>query len=368
MSHTFNISRCSTVVFNNVEDMIAADQDPLNSCAYGRVNNPTSRCFEEAMATLEHGFKAVTAPSGLSAITMCFMALVRSGGHVLIADDVFGGVKRFAQEVLHRLDIEIEYYRSGHVEDICQRVKSNTQIIYVESPSYFKGRITDIAQLRENVKSGNLAIIADNTWASPCYANPLEQGADISIHSVSKYIGGHSDVVLGVAVCNETTWEKVKLNAFYQGIHVSPDDVYLAWRGLQTLKARMAQLSRSAYQIAYWLTQHPQVLDVYYPALKTHPDHDLWSRLFLGASGRFAIRLSSMTNQEITERLNTMQHFKLGYGWGGYSSLIAPRELPSKESKALNNVTLMLSIGLEDVNNLIDDLEHLLTFKTGVVS
>lgn len=351
------VYRASTILFSTLEKLQHSEENMFDTMCYGRLGNPTTWALEDAITQLEGGFKGVVGPSGLSIIATVLMAYAKPGGHILISHNVYSGVRRFCQEVLGNFNVEVEFYDPNLRNNIEKLFRQNTAFIYVESPGSTDLAIADLPSIINVAKIRDIPVIVDNTWATPLYYKPLKYGADISIQSATKYIVGHSDALLGIAVCTEKSWPIVNRMSFYLGICAGPDDAYLALRGLRTLSVRMERYQKSALQIAGWLKTRPEVERVLYPALKDDPGHAIWKRDYTGASGRFAVKLKKASVKAIATMLDQMEHFGMGFSWGGFESIIAPIFPDQQVQDQKQNVLLRISIGLENPQDLIDDLE-----------
>ncbi len=346
----------STVVFPSLKAFQDSEKNSFETLCYGRLGNPTTWAFEAAIAQLEGGYKGIIAPSGLMIITTVLLAFTKAGQHVLIPESVYGGVRRFCENVLSELNISVEFYPNSINSKMKELIRPNTSLIYVETPTSIDFKMTDLPAITRIAKKSNIPVIVDNTWATPLYYQPLRHGADVSIHSATKYILGHSDALLGIAVCNQKTWPIVKKMSYFLGVSVNSDDAFLGLRGIRTLGIRMQRHQSSALKIAKWLQKQPEVARVYYPALQEDTGYRLWKRDFTGASGRFSIQLKKANYDSIASLLNQLQHFSLGFSWGGFESMIVPVHLNSSKKNLLQETTFCLSIGLEDPEDLIEDL------------
>lgn len=350
----------STVLFDNYEDFLLAGKGQYEGIVYGTDRLPTQRAFEEAMQRLEGGALTRAFQSGINAIINGFLAFTSSGDHILICDNVYGPTRRFCRKVLTRYGVEVGFMPPAVGADIVSLIRPNTKVIFLESPGSNTFEIQDIPAITKIARSKGIVTMLDNTWATPLYLRPFDLDVDISIQSVTKYICGHSDVLLGAVTVNQQyagTFDR-----FYQVMETfaSPQDCYLALRGLRTLEVRLQRHSHSAMMIAEWLQQHELVEQVLHPALASHPQHQLWQRDFSGSSGLFAFLFKKeYTDEEIGNFINTLQHFGLGYSWGGFKSLItAGRYQRSTQSDFSGRTVIRLNIGLEDPEDLITDLTH----------
>ncbi|MDB5892927.1 MAG: cystathionine beta-lyase, partial [Rhodoferax sp.] len=253
--------------------------------SYGRHGLDTHRALEDAVTTLEGGYRTFLAPSGLAAITLVLLSLLSPGDHALVADSVYSPVRRVDQTLLQRLGITLEYFSPGH-DDLATLIRPNTRLLYLESPSSLLYEVLDLPKLAAIARARGVTVVADNTWSGGWFYRPLALGAHISVQAATKYIAGHSDVMQGVVVVDSAALAaQVATTHEALGLSIGADDAYLALRGLRTLPVRLAQHQRHATQVAQYLQQHPQVARVFYPALPDDPGHALWQRDFSGASG-----------------------------------------------------------------------------------
>jgi cysteine-S-conjugate beta-lyase len=351
------VYHASTILFPTLAALEAA---PKARIRYGRRGTPTLFALEDAMTELDGGAGAVVLPSGLAACGMALVACLAAGDHVLITDSVYDPVRDFADRILTTLGIEVEYYDPLIGGGIAKRLRPNTRAVYCESPGSHSFEIQDLPAIALAAHKGGAYVIADNTYGTPLLTKPLALGADIVVHAATKYIGGHSDLMLGVLVANEATVRKVKQTAGLFGQTAGPDDVFMALRGLRTLKARLDRHSASARKVAAWLKSRAEVARVLDPALPDFPSHALWKRDFTGASGMLSFVLArDWPKPALAAMLDHMALFKMGYSWGGFESLILPFEIAKYRSATkwtAPGPLLRLSVGLEDADELIADL------------
>ncbi|CAK1602242.1 unnamed protein product [Parnassius mnemosyne] len=337
---------------------------------YGRSGNPTRNTLEECLAALDGGKHALTFASGLGATTTV-ISLLSSGDHIVSCDDVYGGTNRLFRKVLERLNVETTFTDFTNPEDIKDAIKENTKMIWIETPTNPLLKIVDIAAIVAIAKScGNILVVVDNTFLTPYLQRPLDFGADIVLYSLTKYMNGHSDVIMGATVVNDDTLEeKLRFLQNAMGVVPSPIDCYLVNRSLKTLALRMEQHLKSSYIIAKWLENHPKVTEVLHPGLLSHPQHEIAKKQMSGHSGVFSFKHSGGL-EESRKFLSSLKVFILAESLGGYESLA---ELPSVMTHAsvpekqraelgITDSLIRLSVGLEDTEDLIEDLDQ--AFKT----
>ena len=329
---------------------------------YGRNGTPTSESLTTSIASLYNADGCVLAPSGMAAITTGLMSTIQSNDHILVPDSVYGSTRRFIKEEFPRLNIEYSFYNSRDILNLEKKIKKNTRVIYIESPGTYTFEIVDIEKIVAICKKYNLISIIDNTWATAIYLNPINFGVDIVIEAVTKYISGHSDIMMGAVVANGENLNAIERWTKNSGICVSPDDIYLSLRGMRTLPGRLKQSSDNSIAVAKYLEQLSEVKYVLHPALEQHPDHKLWKKDFKGASGIFAIEFhDNIPLDAVDELADNCQIFGLGASWGGYSSLLSMMDISEsrniKTSYVPSGVYLRIYTGSENIADLINDLE-----------
>jgi cysteine-S-conjugate beta-lyase len=353
------VFRATTMLFQSVADLQQAARGQYAGISYGLHGLPTVTDFQDAMTALEGGHAALAVPSGLTATTFPLLALTRPGDHVLVTDVVYGPTRRFCDNHLTRLGVEVSYYDPSLGSAIEREFRPNTRIVFTESPGSLTFEMQDIPAIAEVAHARGAHVVMDNTWATPLGFRAFEHGVDVSVHAATKYIGGHSDVLLGVIVASAETYPPLHRLWTDMGIAPSSDDCFLGLRGLRTLGLRLRQHQASALRIAEWLRDRPEVREVLYPALPGARGHALWQRDFQAASGLFGVVLQPVAESRIAAMLDGMRLFGMGWSWGGFESLIIPtwpertRTVTTWQS---GGPCLRLAVGLEDPEDLIEDL------------
>ncbi|MGI9406878.1 MAG: cystathionine beta-lyase [Hyphomicrobiaceae bacterium] len=350
------VYRGSTVLFPDVETLKSGGQP----YTYGRRGSPTVRGLEEAIAELEGGARTILVPSGLSAVTSAILALVEAGDHILVTDSVYRPTRIFCDMVLTRLGVETEYYDPLVGGEISGLIRDNTRLVFTETPGSQTFEIQDISAIAGAAKLRGAFTLIDNTWASPLYFKPFDHGADVSIQAATKYIVGHSDAMLGSVTTTEALAEQLIQNIQTLGNCAGSEEVYLGQRGFRTMDVRLARHWESGLTVARWLEGREEVARVLHPALPSHPQHDLWKRDFLGASGLFSILLHDVPDRAVTAMLDDLTLFGMGFSWGGFESLIVPFDpTPYRTATTWDHIgpCLRFHIGLEDPDDLISDLD-----------
>jgi cysteine-S-conjugate beta-lyase len=355
------VFHASTILHPDVAHMEGADARRFDDVVYGRIGTPTQFALEEAMAAMEGGARAVAVCSGAAACYVALFAYLQGGDHALLPDTVYGPVRGLASAFLARFGVAVDYYDPLIGAGIEALIKPNTKVIYLESPGSVTFEVQDVPAIVAVAKARGLATMIDNTWSSPLFLKPLAMGVDVSIVAGTKYIVGHSDAMMGLAICTEESFPKVKRAALQLAYHAAPDDAYLALRGLRTAGVRLRAHEQAALKIARWLKSRPEIARVLHPALPDCPGHELWRRDFTGSSGLFSVVLKRGTPKpSIDAMLNGMELFGLGFSWGGFESLMVPYD-PSRMRTATQwkeGPLLRLHVGLEDSDDLIADLER----------
>ncbi|KLV03605.1 cystathionine beta-lyase [Photobacterium aquae] len=356
------VSRASTVVFDSVESMKKATANRANKTLfYGRRGTNTHFAFQDAMVELEGGVGCALYPCGTAAITNAILSFVKAGDHLLMVDGAYEPTRDFCDKVLAKMGVETTYYDPMLGEGIRDLIKPNTTVIFMESPCSITMEVQDVPTLSRIAHEHDLVVMLDNTWASPINFQPFDHGVDISIQAATKYIVGHSDVMLGTAVANERCWDQLREHSYLMGQCTSPDDVYLAMRGLRTLGVRLKQHEENTLKVARWLAERPEVDHVRHPAFPDCDGHEFFLRDFKGSSGLFSVVLNRGNAEALTALLDGMEHFSMGYSWGGFESLILANEninrLRTAKKHDFAGPMLRLHIGLENVDDLIGDLE-----------
>ncbi|MFV3128570.1 cystathionine beta-lyase [Niveispirillum sp. KHB5.9] len=353
--------RASTVLFPTLAELDAYDP-ALRSVRYGRTGNPSSHAFEAGMTELEEGHDAVSYPSGLQAITSSLLAFTRHGDHVLIADTAYAPTRNFANGILSRAGVMVEYFDPGIGAGIAALLRPATRVVFLESPGSLTFEVQDVPAIVGAVASANpdIVLMMDNTWAAGLLFKPLKHGVHIAIQSATKYVGGHSDVSLGIAVCARPNhWLRLKKASIELGACASADDLFLGLRGLRSLPVRMRRHHESGLRVAHWLAARPEVTRVRHPGLSSCPGHETWKRDFAGACGLFAFEMAPTPRPAMAAMVDGMAHFGMGYSWGGFESLILPSNPSSLRSAVpwTGGELVRLHVGLEDVEDLIADLD-----------
>ncbi len=353
------VFRASTMLFPTVAVLERAARGEYDGIGYGLHGLPTVTDLQDAVAAIEGAHGALAVPSGLTATTLPLLALTKGGDHVLVTDAVYGPTRRFCNNHLTRLGVEVTYYDPLLGAAIEREFRPNTRVVFTESPGSLTFCVQDIPAIAAVAHRHGALVVTDNSWATPFGFRSFDHGVDVSVHAATKYIGGHSDVLLGLVLASEATFPALHRLWTDMGVTASPDDCFLALRGLRTLPVRLARHVASATAVAQWLQSRPEVREVIYPALAGSRGHELWQRDFIGASGLFAVVLAPVAKQRVDSMLDNMQLFGMGWSWGGFESLIIPiypERVQTATTWDAGGPCLRLAIGLEDPGDLIADL------------
>ena len=356
------VYRFSTILFPTLADF-EASRNParrFDDVLYGQLGTPTTFALEEAIAAVEGGYRAMLLPSGLAAVTAALQAMLASGDHLLMVDTAYPSTRRFCDRTLARYGVTTTYYDPLIGEGIRGLIQANTRVVFLESPGSMTFEVQDVPAIARVAHERGVTVLMDNTWGSPYFFSALAHGVDVSIQAVTKYIGGHADVMMGSITTTEPLYHRIRSAVAELGFCVSSDDAYLALRGLRTLGVRLDRHFQSTVRVAEWLRSRPDVIRVRYPALADDPGYALWNRDFRGASGLFGLHLKA---RAIDTVMNRLRLFRMGVSFGGFESLAIPVD-PGPYRTATQWSTdgpyLRLHVGLEDPDDLIADLEQAL--------
>src|SRR5688572_8731796 len=355
------VFRTSTVVHPNLASYEQRPPDGEKVVRYGRYGTPTTFALEDAVAQMEGGFRAAAVPSGLAAMTAALCAFVHRGDHLLVTDSVYGPTRSFCEKQLRKNGVEVEYYDPLLGRGIERLMRPETRAVFCEAPGSLTFEMQDIPAIAEVAHAHGAVVLADNTWGTPYFFRSFERGVDVSLHAATKYIAGHSDLMLGLVVTNEQCWMPVRRAITEYGYVAGPDDCYMALRGFRTIGVRMKQQMANALHVARWLERRPEVLRVIYPALESDPGHALWKRDFDGAASLFAVVLKPVAESAVGKFVDTLELFGIGSSWGGYESLVTVVHADALRTATRWNPggpTLRLHIGLEDPADITADLEN----------
>jgi cysteine-S-conjugate beta-lyase len=350
------VYRGSTVLFPTLEDFSARKA----RFSYGTKGTPTTEALESAWTELSGAAGAVLAPSGLAAITLALFTAVKTGDHILVTDAVYRPSRIFCDTVLARMGVETTYYDPVLGARIECLIRPNTTVIFIETPGSQTFEVQDVPAITELARAKGICTILDNTWATPLFFPPHARGADMAVEAGTKYLGGHSDVLIGLVSATAAWFPRLRATFDAFAMCAGPEDVFLTLRGLRTLDLRLRDAERQALELARWLATRKEVVQVLHPALASCPGHELWRRDFLGSSGLFSVLLAPCSRTALAAMLDGLRLFGMGYSWGGFESLVIPFDCRSYRSATAWNPpgpALRFSVGLEDIEDLKADLD-----------
>lgn len=354
------VYHASTILQPSLAVWEASRKPDFQGYRYGRAGTPTSRSFEEAVADMYGAADAVAVSSGLAAIACALMAVLKAGDHLLMTDSTYFPTRKFCDQMLARFGVETSYYDPRIGGAIADLIRPNTRAVYTEAPGSLTFEMQDIPAIAAAAHARGAVVLTDNTWGTALHFDALAKGVDIVVEAVTKYICGHSDVMMGVIASTAEHAGAVRDMVRMHGNCSGPDDLYLAQRGLRTMAVRLKQNEANGLALADWLESRPEVSTVLHPGLPSHPDHALWQRDFTGACGLFAFVLKPVPKAALAAFLDGLRLYGMGASWGGFESLILPGD-PSTLRTATSWDTpgqlLRIHAGLEAVDDLIADLE-----------
>lgn len=349
------VYRGSTVLFPTFEALKKRAQP----YTYGRRATPTTRALEDALTELAGGEATILLPSGLNAVTAALLAFVQAGDEILMVDTVYQPTRAFCDGLLTRLGVKTIYYDPLIGAQIAGLITDKTRLVFVESPGSQTFEMQDIPTIAEAAHARGLFVIADNTWASPLFCQPLALGADVVIEALTKHVVGHADANLGAVTANARAARMIDNAKEWLGTSVGSEEAYLALRGLRTLHVRLRHHHEAGLDMANWLAKRPEIARLLHPGLDTDPGHALWTRDYTGACGLFGAILKPVSETALAAFLDGLELFGMGYSWGGYESLIIPfdpRSYRTATAWTAEGPAIRLHIGLDDIQDLKDDL------------
>jgi cysteine-S-conjugate beta-lyase len=347
------VYRASTILYPDLA-ALKANKQPYT---YGRRGTPSTKSFEDAISALEGAAKTVSVTSGVQAIALAILSVCGAGDHILVVDSCYEPTRTLCDRTLKRFGIQTSYYASG--DDIAGHLKPDTKAVFCESPGSLTFEMQDIPALAKTAHAHGAVVLMDNTWATPLFFQPLAHGVDLSIQAATKYIGGHADVMLGYVSANEKHAARLHQTHGDLGLFASGDDCFLGLIGLRTLAVRLKQHQQTGLTLARWLKARPEVARILHPALPDDPGHTLWKRDFSGACGLFGVILKPVPEAAVAALVDGLQHFGIGYSWGGFESLIVPAHIRrTANSFPAEGPVLRIHAGLEDPADLIADLQQ----------
>ena len=365
-SATVPIYQTSTFKFKNAQHGADCFSGKTKGYIYTRIGNPTIRAFEQNIAELENGFDGIATASGMGAVTSVYMALLGAGSHIISSDAVYGPARGVLEQDFSRFNVEASFVNTTNTDNIIKAIKPNTKVLYIETPANPTMDITDIAACAAIAKKHGLILVVDNTFCSPYLQKPLDLGADVVLHSITKFINGHADIVGGVIVAkDEKIYKQIRHSMVYMGCNMDPTQAFMVLRGVKTLAIRIERAQENAMKVAEFLAKHPKISWIKYPGLKTHPQYELAKKQMKGFGSMMSFGLKG--GFEAGEKLMNNVHLALlAVSLGGVETLIQhPASMThaaiSKENKLAAGITddlVRFSVGIEDVEDIIEDLKN----------
>lgn len=351
------IVRGSTVVYPNTKDFLVRKA----RYTYGTQGNPTIDALLAAVNTMEGGAGSVVVPSGLLACTLPMLAVLSAGDHILVTDSVYRPTRIFCDRMLPRYGIEVSYYDPAAGADIADLFRPNTKAVWTEAPGSQTFEMQDIPTIVAAAHAHDILVMMDNTWATPLFFDAHAFGVDLSVQAGTKYYAGHSDVLIGtVSARTPDLYKRLRESWETLGLIIAPEDAFLTLRGIRTMAVRLKEQMPAGIAMANWLAARPEVARVLHPALPADPGHAIWKRDFTGASSLFAIELEPVPMTAVAAMLDELALFGMGASWGGYESLVLPFDCTpyrTATKPGFKGPTVRLHIGLEDIEDLKEDLE-----------
>jgi len=367
-SATVPIYQTSTFKFKSAQDGADCFTGKSDGYIYTRIGNPTIRAFEQNIASLENAYDGIATSSGMGAISSVYMALLGAGSHIISSDAVYGPARGVLEQDFSRFNVQATFVNTSKLENIVAAIKPNTKVLYIETPANPTIEITDIKACAKIAKEHKLILVVDNTFCSPYLQKPLDLGADVVLHSITKFINGHADIVGGVIVTKDPDlYKKIRHSMVYMGCNMDPTQAFMVIRGVKTLAIRIERAQKNAMEVAKFLETHPKVAWIRYPGLKSHPQYDLAKKQMNGFGSMMSFGLKG--GYESGKKLMDNVHLALlAVSLGGVESLIQhPASMThaavSKENKLAAGITddlVRFSVGIEDVDDIIDDLKQAL--------
>lgn len=352
------VYRASTVLFEHAADATDDWDQWQHGYTYGLYGTPTVLELASRVCELEGGFRTLITPGGQSALSLVHLSLLKCGDHVLIPESIYGPNRQFANNVLRRFGVDVAYYQPSAGADIVREFRENTRVVWCESPGSVTMEVQDVPAIVQAAHARDALVVLDNTWAAGIYFDAFAHGIDITLQALTKYVGGHSDLLLGsITVRDPALFQRLGATHQVIGCAASPDDCSLALRGMKTMAVRLKQVEQSALAIAQWLSTRPEVELVLHPALPSCPGHQFWKRDFTGSTGLFSIVFRPGCDKErVLKFVDSLKLFGIGYSWGGVTSLAMTYDLQSPNRPAYGSRLVRLYIGLEDLEDLKADI------------
>lgn len=358
------VHRASTVLFPDAAAVNDTWDQYEAGYTYGLYGTPTTLELAGRICELEHGFRTLITPGGQGAISLINLAFLKAGDHVLLPESVYTPSRKFAAQVLKRFGVEVEFYVPDAGAGIAKQFRANTRMVWCESPGSITMEVQDVPAIAEAAHRADAMVVMDNTWSAGVYFDAFAHGVDVSMQALTKYVGGHSDLLLGaITVRDEKAWRRLGSTHQLVGSPASPDDCSLALRGMKTLAVRLKAIEEAGLTLARWLSGRPEIERVLHPALPSCPGHEFWKRDFTGSAGLFSIVFQAhFTKEQVLKFVDQLELFEIGYSWAGVTSLAVAYDFQGTRRRPdYGHRIVRLNIGLEDVEDLRADLQHALS-------
>ena len=358
------VYRASTTLFPEAAAVTDAWDQYEAGYTYGLYGTPTTLDLASRICELEGGYRTIITPGGQNAISLINLSLLRTGDHVLLPESVYGPNRKLGNDVLRRFGIEVSYYDPTIAGDISSAIRTNTRVVWCESPGSISMEVQDVPAIAAAAHAAGALVVMDNTWSAGVYFDALAHGVDVTMQALTKYVGGHSDLLLGsVTAKDKQVYDRLGATQQLLGCAASPDDCSLALRGMKTLAVRLEKVEASALSIARWLAERPEIARVLHPALPSCPGHELWRRDFTGSTGVFSVVFrEGFTREQVLHFVDSLELFEIGYSWGGVASLALAYDFSHYKARAAYGTRIVrLNIGLESPDDLIADLANALS-------
>tara|TARA_B100001123_G_scaffold434423_1_gene560967 strand:+ start:629 stop:1807 length:1179 start_codon:yes stop_codon:yes gene_type:complete len=365
-----SVVRASTIIFKNLQEIEKTEKrylkDPKSgNFNYGRQGTPTTYALQKLLQEMEECYKVYLTPTGFGAVFLALLSVVKPDDEILVTDSVYSPTRLFTQNYLKKFNIKSKFYDPKNFNDLKNKVTNKTKLIFVENPGSNTFEFQDLRKVISLAKKNKIYTAIDNTWGTPYLLKPIKLGFDMSIVSATKYYSGHSDVMGGSLAINKKVFKLVEETNRVTGLRLSPDDAYLILRGIRTLDIRMEKHHINALKVSKFLSKQKKVLSVYYPYKKNSKNYKMWKKYYSGASGLMGVKIKSKNKNSVKNFVNALKLFDYGYSWGGFESLAlyqSQKQLGKRSFIDLKNDEhiIRLHIGLEDTNDIINDLKKAL--------
>ena len=364
------VVRASTILFNSMQELASHEKKilndkPITHYAYGRYGSQTTIELQKIVKELEQAHHVFLHSTGFGSVSLAFMALCQSGDEVLVADNVYYPTREITEKLLPKYNIKTRFYDPNNIEDLKSKITKKTKLIFVENPGSITFEFQDLKEIIKLAKKNNIITAMDNTWGTPIYFKPLLIGFDISISSATKYFSGHSDAMGGTLAVNKRTYNKVKFCDKLLGSRLSADEAYLIIRGIRTLDVRLKAHYENTTKVVSFLKKKKKIKEVLYPHKKNSKNYKMWKKYYSGATGLLSIVINAKSKSSVLKFVNKLELFGIGYSWGGFESLAIYHDISKVRNFykfGENEHLVRIHVGLEDSNDLINDLKKSLKF------